>query len=159
MTLACANTLTPTTEAELQRLVRVEEMLRAKEEEAPFSVPTEHLLHAGVYARTIRLSPGDVIVGVMIDIPTVVVVNGDCRVLLASKWHHVKGYYVLPGMAKRKQLFHAFGNTEITMIFATEAKTVEEAEREFTSEAESLLSRRQDGNEWSTVTGVSKCQA
>lgn len=159
MTLSIANTLTPTSEGELQRLAPVEEMLREREQEKPFSVPTEHLLHGGVYARTIRLSPGDVIVGVMIEIPTVVIVNGDCRVLLASKWHHIKGYYVLPGMAGRKQLFHAFGNTEITMIFATEAKTVDEAERQFTREADSLLSRRQHGQEWSTVTGVSKCQA
>jgi hypothetical protein len=39
------------------------------------------------------------------------------------------------------------------MIFRTDAKTVEQAEAEFTDEAEALMSRRND-NDTVTITGA-----
>jgi hypothetical protein len=40
------------------------------------------------------------------------------------------------------------------MLFPTKAKTVEEAEAEFTDEADRLLSRHQEFQDLVTITGV-----
>jgi hypothetical protein len=53
---------------------------------------------------------------------------------------------VLPAAAGRKQAFLAQADSHITMIFATAARSVAEAEREFTDEADNLVSRRAGGN-------------
>jgi hypothetical protein len=53
---------------------------------------------------------------------------------------------VIPASAGRKQVFVSRSTVTITMLFPTLARTVEEAEAEFTDEAAGLLSRRQDAN-------------
>ncbi len=80
---------------------------------------------------------------VLIKIPTLLVVNGECWVLSGDKWGHINGYAVLPASAHRIQAYVTIEKTEITMIFPSNAKTVEEAEAEFTDESADLLSRRQ----------------
>lgn len=114
-------------------------------------IKTHHLLHGGVYSRTMTVAAGLRIVGALIKIPTTVVIDGDAYVWLGEKAVRVKGRKVLPASAGRKQVFQANKETHITMSFATSAKTVEEAEREFTDEWESLLSRRADNE--TVITG------
>lgn len=109
-------------------------------------IRTDHVIHAGVYARTITMPPQTALIGVMIKRPTLVITVGSGRALVGNDWADVDGYNVLPGSARRKQLFVSRGPLIITMIFATAAKTVEDAESEFTDEAADLLSRRQDLN-------------
>jgi hypothetical protein len=58
-------------------------------------------------------------------------------------WHELVGYNVIQASAGRKQIYVTREETAITMIFPSNAKTVEEAEEEFTDEAEMLLSRRE----------------
>ena len=48
--------------------------------------------------------------------------------------------------AGRKQIFVTRKPTVITMIFRTDAQTVEQAEAEFTDEAELLMSRQSDSD-------------
>lgn len=103
---------------------------------------TEHVLHAGMYARTIRLDAGVVITGALIKIPTLLVFNGVADVLVGEQWLEIKGYGVIPAPAGRKQAFITRSELDLTMIFPTQAKTVEEAENEFTDEAPLLMSRR-----------------
>ena len=116
-------------------------------------VQTEHILHGGMYARTVRLAAHVVIVGVLLKVPTVLIVQGSTLMLAGDKWYRLDGYQVMPAQAGRKQVFVTNEETSITMIFATSAKTVEEAEAEFTDETGKLLSRRKDGNDIVTVTG------
>lgn len=113
---------------------------------------TEHVIHGGMYARTVRLDPGTIISGALVKVPTMLIVNGHARVFVADGWNEILGYNVLPASAGRKQLFVALSPVEITMVFPTSAKTVEEAENEFTDEADLLLSRRK-GLDLTTVTG------
>lgn len=103
---------------------------------------TEHILHGGMYARTIRLQPGVIITGALIKIPTLLIFKGHADVLLGDEWVEMEGSCVLCGIAGRKQVFVTRSDTELTMIFPTQAKTVEEAEAEFTDEADRLMSRR-----------------
>lgn len=117
-------------------------------------IPTDHVIHGGVYSRTVRIPEGVVAIGVFIKVPTTVVVNGHAWVFVGEGWTELNGYNVFAARAGRKVMCAAVGPgpVEFTMILQTKAKTVEEAEAEFTDEVESLLSRRQD-NETVTVTG------
>lgn len=150
--LAIPGTSMPITTGEaLEKVLALEERIRDREQ---IEVQTEHILHGGMYSRTVRLAPGVVIVSVVIKVPTALIVNGKCRVFAGDRWHAMEGYNVMAGSAGRKPIFVTETATEITMIFPTQAQTVEQAEAEFTDEADGLLSRRQDGNDLITVTGA-----
>jgi len=112
----------------------------------PVEVPTEHVLHAGMYARTIAMPVGMVLSGALIKRPTLVTVTGSAAVLVGQEWLKLDGYNVVPGDAGRKALFVSYSPVIITTVFPTEAKTVEEAEAELTDDADRLLSRRQNAN-------------
>jgi hypothetical protein len=115
-------------------------------------VPTEHLLHGGMYARTLRIPAGTVVTGSFIKIPTILIFHGHAEMLTGAGWATVDGYGVLAGSAFRKQICVARTAVEVTMVFPTNAKTVEEAEREFTDEYEKLMSRKSAKDEI-TMTG------
>lgn len=116
-------------------------------------IATSHLIHGGVYARTIRIPAGTLLTGALIKIPTALVFNGEATVFIGDDVLHVSGYMVIPASAGRKQVFLAHADTDLTMIFPTSAKTVAEAEAEFTDEAHLLLSRSQGGQSHTTITG------
>lgn len=109
-------------------------------------VPVTHHLHAGLYARTICIPAGVVITGALIKIPTLLTFSGCATVFVGGESIDLQGYHVLPAQAGRKQVFQAHTDTNLTMIFATQATTVEEAEVEFTDEADQLASRRPHGH-------------
>ena len=102
---------------------------------------TDHLLHAGMYARTICIPAGTALTGALIKRATVLIVNGHATVYTGDGTLELAGHHVLPASAGRKQAFIAHADTWLTMIFPTQAVTVEEAEAEFTDEADRLLSR------------------
>jgi hypothetical protein len=66
---------------------------------------------------------------------------------------HLQGHAVLAASAGRKQAFLARVDTHLTMIFPTRAKTVEDAEREFTDEVDLLASRRDTNHSQTMITG------
>ena len=106
-------------------------------------IKTDHHFHAGLYSRTIRIPAGVMITGALISIPTLLIVSGHSTVFVGGESIELCGYHVLPGQAGRKQVFIAHADTDLTMIFATQATTVEQAESEFTDEFDLLGSRRQ----------------
>lgn len=112
----------------------------------PVEVPTDHLIHAGMYARTILMPQGMVLTGALMKRATVVIVTGSAAVLAGDAWLELEGYNVLPASAGRKQVFVSRTPVIVTMLFPTQAKTVAEAEAEFTDQAGELLSRRQNAN-------------
>jgi hypothetical protein len=142
--------LAPASEDTLAKIRIVHDALL---EVADVKVDTEHLLHGGMYVRTIRFEPGIVSVGSLIKRPTVLIVNGPCAVMGPDGWVELTGYNVLPGSSGRKMLRVTRGHVELTMIVATEAKTVEEAENEVFAEADILMSRRGGGMDTITITG------
>lgn len=109
-------------------------------------VKTEHVLHAGMYARTITIPAGVALTGALIRVATVLIINGDTDVFVGGETKRLTGYQVLPASAGRKQAFYAYSDTQVTMVFPTKASTVEQAEDEFTEEAHKLLSRHQGHN-------------
>jgi hypothetical protein len=114
---------------------------------------TEHILHGGMYARTIRREPGSITVGSLINRATVLIVNGSCSILIDDRRVDLEGYNVLAGLPGRKSLSVTRGPVEMTMICPTSAKTVEEAENEIFAEADHLVSRRDNNKNKVTITG------
>jgi hypothetical protein len=109
-------------------------------------IETLHLLHAGMYQRTIKIPAGVTLTGALIKRSTSLVVSGHCLVYIGEECLSLHGYHIVPASAGRKQAFVAVSDTYMTMSFATQAKTVEQAEEEFTDEAHLLMSRSSDLN-------------
>lgn len=133
------STLPPTSTRALDLVRCIEdEVLKVPQVE----IPTHHVLHAGIYSRTICIPAGVVLTGALIKIPTTLVINGCASVLIGDGEEVlVQGYKVLAASAGRKVAYIAHADTYVTMYFKTDAKSVEEAEAEFTDEADRLLSR------------------
>jgi len=105
-------------------------------------IETRHVLHAGMYARTVCIPAGVLITGAHITIPTLLIVSGHATLFIGEDDAELQGYAVVPASAGRKQAIYAHRDTLLTMLFPTAARTVEEAEEEFTDEPERLGSRR-----------------
>ena len=131
----------PPTPPDIENLIRIATAAMLPLEES-FAVAMEHSLHAGVYARTCRVAGLQKFTSVKFKIPTLVIVHGDCLVTAGGEWKRLRGYNVIPAAAERMLAYVTIADTEITMLFASNARTVEEAEAEFTDEAADLLSRR-----------------
>lgn len=109
-----------------------------------WNIETEHTLHAGLYARTVRVPAGVVFANVLIKIPTLVIIHGVVDVLDGKSGVRLEGYNVVSAPCPRKHVYITRTDIEMTMIFPTNAQTVAEAEAEFTDEVENLMSRRQE---------------
>jgi hypothetical protein len=110
-------------------------------QEPQLELKTTHALHAGMYARTVHMPKHMIGNGVFIRVPTLVIVSGHVTVFIGDHSMNLCGYHVIEAEAGRKQVFVSHEETDITMLFLTKAKTVEEAENEFTNEPDMLLSR------------------
>ena len=116
-------------------------------------IETHHVIHGGMYARTISIKAGDMLTGALVKIPTMLVINGDVTVFADNESFRLTGFHVLPASANRKQAFIAHADTAMTMIFASDATTVHDAENEFTDEAHGLMSRAEDAKNFIIITG------
>ena len=114
---------------------------------------TTHIIHGGIYSRTIMLPAGYALTGALIEVPTMVIVHGDAAVYANDDVLNLSGYNIIPASKGRKQAFVAVSDTIITMMFPTTAKTVEDAEREFTKDADELMSRSSSAKNHITITG------
>jgi hypothetical protein len=103
---------------------------------------THHVLHGGLYTRTIKIPAGVVLTGALVKRTTTLILNGDAWVTRGDdKPARFNGHHVLPASAHRKQAFLAIRDTWLPMSFPTQATTIEQAEEEFTDEAHMLFSR------------------
>ncbi len=116
-------------------------------------IPTSHVLHAGMYSRTVMIPAGAMITGALIKIATILVVQGDVIVYIGDEAIELYGYNVLPASANRKQAFVAQTDAYLTMIFPSKAKTLAEAEDEFTDDADMLISRKDATMNQLIITG------
>ena len=143
------NTLPAPTSDALAKIQRAEEFILSFPQ---IGIQTEHVIHAGMYARTIRLAGGVICTGSLMKVPTMFIVSGKCKVFTGDGWIELEGYQVIAASKGRKQIVITYEETAFTMIFKTDAKTVEEAEAEFTDCADRLMSRKSD-NDIVIITG------
>lgn len=115
-------------------------------------IETEHVLHGGMYSRTICIPAGVALTGAFIRVPTLLVFSGHATVNIGEAVT-IKGYRVLAASANRRQAFFAHADTRLTMVYATQAKTIADAEAEFTNEAHLMFSRKQGAINHINITG------
>lgn len=127
----------------LAKVERVADLVRRVEQ---VGVVTEHVIHGGMYSRTVRLGAGIVATGTLMKVPTLLIVHGDLDMLAGNERIEIRGYGVLAGSVGRKALFVTLSEVQMTMVSATKAQTVEEAERELTDEHEQLMSLRSESD-------------
>lgn len=144
------NRIPAMSQGEIAKVRELEGVLR---ELPQVNIGTDHVLHAGMYARTIRMPAGVMLTGVFIVIPTLLVVDGHATAYIGGEAVNLIGHQVIPASAGRKQAFIAHADTDLTMVFPTKAKTVEEAEAEFTDEAHLLFSRKPGAVNRINITG------
>ena len=116
-------------------------------------IETHHALHGGMYARTIQIQAGVLLTGAEILVPTTLIVNGDVTVYVGDQSVRLQGYCLLAAGAGRKQAFLAHEDTILTMLFATDATSIEQAENQFTNEAHMLMSRQDGAINHFNITG------
>lgn len=123
----------------IKKVRDLEEIMLAMPQE---DLKVSHFLHAGIYIRTVRIPSGSVITGALLKIPTILIVSGEVIVYVGDRTVTLTGYNVFPAEANRKQVFLTKSDTFLTAMFATNAKTVEEAEKESTYEFGMLTTNR-----------------
>lgn len=117
-------------------------------------IHTQHVLHGGMYARTIVIPAGVVLTGALIKIPTVLFITGDVLVYVGEGQRtRITGTAVIPASAGRKQAFVTYQDTSISMVFPTRSTNVEQAEAEFTDDSALLFSRRDADLNTEIITG------
>jgi len=116
-------------------------------------IPTEHVLHGGMYTRTIFVPAGSLVTGVVVKVPTTLIVSGDVWIFIAGKAVMLQGYNVFAASAHRKQAVYAITDACITMSLVTNAKSIEDAEEVFTDEVSCLGSRRDSVANRVLITG------
>lgn len=149
--LAATSPCLPAMSAEaIDKVRQLEEFSLAHCDQLEFE--TEHLIHGGLYARTLHMPAGSWLTGALLKVPTTLIVSGDCTVFIGEESIELRGYSVLPGSAGRKQVFVAHTDVSMTMLFPSGSKTPGDAEREFTDEYELLMTNGQS-NVKTTITG------
>ena len=114
---------------------------------------TQHTLHAGMYSRTLFIPKGTTVVGVIIKVPTTLVIHGNLNVFLGKSVKNYEGYHIVAAPANRKQVVHAIEDSYVTLSFPTTAKTIEDAEREMSDESHRLQSREKGSFNLINITG------
>jgi hypothetical protein len=113
---------------------------------------TDHVIHAGMYSRTIMIPAGVWLTGALVKIPTILTVHGEVEVYIGEDCIVLSGYAVLAASANRKQVFYARTDTWLTMTFKTQSRDVGEIEKEFTDDHELLGSHRDPSMNHTTIT-------
>lgn len=107
-------------------------------------VPLVHSLHGGLYTRTARIPAGVTIASALIKIPTTLLVVGDFSVMRVDGgqclWDRYSGTQVFAADAGRRMVYTCHSDVIMTMAFPSRARTVSEAEAEFTDEPHLLQS-------------------
>ena len=131
------NTIAPMSATYLSQVVALQDVVK----QAPQAeVSTEHVFHGGMYSRTIKLKADHILVGALIKVPTMLIVSGDVVIHTEDGPIEINGHAVIPAFKDTKRVIRSISDATLTMIFPTEAKTVAEAESEFTDEVDDLMS-------------------
>jgi hypothetical protein len=130
-------TLVPASPSSIVKVNQLAVAIKEKLQPCPFK--TEHLVHGGIYTRTVRLPDDAVCAAVLYKVPSTLIIEGDCDVFDNGDLMRVSGYTVLPGCAGRKIAFVTRSAVKMSMMFATSLTDVAEIQKQFTDEWELLV--------------------
>lgn len=105
-------------------------------------IPTHHLIHGKMYARTIFVPAGTALTGVLTKLDNICIVIGDISVTTDEGVVRLTGYNIVPATKGYKRVGYAHADSYWTTLIPTDKTTVEEIENEMTNEAHLLQSRK-----------------
>jgi hypothetical protein len=105
-------------------------------------ITTEHVLHGGMYARTIRIPANTMLTGALTSCDNLCIVSGDITVTTDDGARRLTGFHVLPAKAGAKRAGITHADTCWTTLIPTNVATVTEAEDQLTGESDMLQTRR-----------------
>ena len=94
LTVPITAAIAPPSPAMLAQLNEINKLILAQPQ---IELTTEHIIHGGMYARTIRLAPSTKMMGSLIMQATILIVHGDCSVLIGDSRIELTGFNVIPG--------------------------------------------------------------
>ena len=106
------------------------------------ALPTSHLVHAGMYARTVFIPAGTVLTGALTLQDNVCVMHGGITVTTDDGPQVLEGFHVLPALAGSKRAGVAHLDTWWTTLWTTDLEDVGAIEESLTPEADRLQTRR-----------------
>lgn len=133
----------------IEQVKLLEKMIGAMPQVA---IETTHQIHGGMYTRTAKIPKDTLITGAEIKVATMLVVHGSALIYGAETTLEVKDA-VVAASGGRKQAILALTDIELSMIFPTTSRTVEECEAEFTDETHLLSSRDKSAINHIIITG------
>jgi hypothetical protein len=134
-------------------IAKVRQLTKVLQELPQTPFVTEHLLHAGMYTRTVRFPAGTVLTAVLIKVGTVFIICGSADIYSNDELIPVEGFTILPGSAGRKVAIVTHSEVAISMILTTTATTIEEAEKAFTDEYSLLVPLSETDKHRILITG------
>ena len=105
---------------------------------------TTHLIHGGMYARTIFIPAGSVLTGATTNLNNICIVSGDITVTTDKGMKRLIGYTLIPANSGYKRAGFAHADTYWTTLFATELTDVREIEDVITDDSDQIQTRRQN---------------
>lgn len=123
--------LTACTADQLAMVREVEDRIRRAPQ---VYIPVDESLHEGVYTRVAHVPANIVLTGALMKVPTTLLIFGWCVLTRGDHLITVNGFAGFKASAGRKTVFRTYGATDIVMSFATKAKSLEEARKEFTDD-------------------------
>lgn len=143
--------IAPSTPEAIEKVSRLTVAMRERLPAVPFI--TEHLLHAGIYTRTVRLPANTLVAAVLFKRTTTLIISGSCDVWSNDEITPVDGYTVVPCAAGRKIALITRSAIAASMSFPSNAKSAEDAEKEFTDEYDQLPPLSNASAHVVTITG------
>lgn len=142
--------ITSTSEEAIEKIEKLEKGL------SPFpqsAILTSHMIHGGMYCRTCFIPANSMFTSVMIKKATFLIICGHIISYINDEAKEIEGYTILAGSEKRQAAFLTLGDTYMSMVFPTNVKTVEEAEKEFTDNTDALNSNKFKDVNMYAITG------
>ena len=101
---------------EVPTLDNIEEFNELLQQFPQEHIPVQHLVHGGMYSRTIRVKAGTYAVGAMLNHDNISVMVGDCTCSTDDGMVRLTGFNVLPASAGGKRVGYFHSDTDWTMI-------------------------------------------
>lgn len=105
-------------------------------------IQTQHLVHGGLYARTIFVPAGTLITGAQMNKDNICVMHGDMSVTTDEGTVRLTGFHVIPASAGFKRAGFAHADTYWTTLMPTQHTDLNDIEDEMTDESSMLQTRR-----------------
>ncbi len=103
---------------------------------------TQHLVHGGMYARTIFIPAGTVLTGALASADNICVVHGDITVTTDDGPKRLTGFNVLAATAGKRRAGVAHADTWWSTLWPTDLTSIHDIEDSLTPEADKLQTRR-----------------